>query len=146
MKLPWDKNYIKIAFHVVVTVVIIYALKLCVDFIAYMITNLDEIFQGFDGFFGWLFSVCATLVIAFIIAYVFDPVVDFFQSKYDIVIKNYVFPKIKQNEKFKEVVIKSRIKKRKKKIKIKVRNLFIKKELLVQLSLLLLLSLFFMLQ
>ncbi len=57
MKLPWDKNYIKFSFHIVVTVVIIYALKLCVDFIAYIITNLGEIYTGLSDFFGWMLSV-----------------------------------------------------------------------------------------
>ena len=71
MKLPWDKNYIKIAFHIVVAVILIYALKLCVDFVAYTITNLGEIFDGIGVFFDWLFSVCAVLVIAFIVAFVF---------------------------------------------------------------------------
>jgi len=112
MKLPWDKNYIKFSFHIVVTVVIIYALKLCVDFIAYIITNLGEIYTGLNSFFGWLLSVCATLVIAFIISYVLDPAVDFFQNKYDIVFNRYILPRIKKNKKFRELLIKFRIKKK----------------------------------
>ncbi len=112
MKLPWDKKYIKIAFHVVVAVILMYALKLCVDFIAYTITNLGEIFDGISSIVGWMFSVCSTLVIAFVVAYVFDPVVDFFQCKYDIVIKKYVLPKIKENDSLKSLLIRSRVKKR----------------------------------
>ncbi len=114
MKLPWDKQYIKIAFHVIVTVVLIYALKLCVDFVAYTITNLGEIYQGITDFLGWIFSVCITLVIAFIIAYVFDPLVDFFQYKYDLVSKKYILPKLKESLYIKNYIMKSRIKKRKK--------------------------------
>ena len=61
MKLPWDKNYIKFSFHIVVTVVIIYALKLCVDFIAYIITNLGEIYTGLSDFLAGCF-LCALLL------------------------------------------------------------------------------------
>ncbi len=112
MKLPWDKNYIKFSFHIVVTVVIIYALKLCVDFLAYIITNLGEIYTGLGNFFDWLFSVCATLVIAFIISYVLDPAVDFFQNKYDIISKRYIMAQIKKSKSFKEFLIKLHIKKK----------------------------------
>ncbi len=112
MKLPWDKNYIKFSFHIVVTVVIIYALKLCVDFIAYIITNLGEIYTGLSDFFGWMLSVCATLVIAFIISYILDPAVDFFQNKYDIASSKYILPQIKKNKKLREILIKFRVRKR----------------------------------
>ena len=112
MKLPWDKNYIKFSFHIVVTVVIIYALKLCVDFIAYVITNLGEIYTGLSDLFGWLLSVCATLVIAFIISYILDPAVDFFQNKYDIASSEYILPRIKKNKKLREILIKFRVRKR----------------------------------
>lgn len=114
MKLPWDKNYIKIAFHVVVTVIIIYALKYCVDFLAYTVTNLDQIFMHVGNFFDWLFSVGAVLVIAFVISYILDPVVDMFQNKYDYISNKYILPKIKNNKKIKDFVLKSRVKKRKK--------------------------------
>lgn len=112
MKLPWDKNYIKFSFHIIVTVVIIYALKLCVDFIAYIITNLGEIYTGLSDLFGWLLSVCATLVIAFIISYILDPAVDFFQNKYDIASSEYILPRIKKNKKLRQILIKFRVKKR----------------------------------
>lgn len=114
MKLPWDKNYIKIAFHVVVTVIIIYALKYCVDFLAYTVTNLDQIFMHVGNFFDWLFSVGAVLVIAFVISYILDPVVDMFQNKYDYISNRYILPKIKNNKKIKDFILKSRVKKRKK--------------------------------
>ncbi len=114
MKLPWDKNYIKIAFHVVVTVIIIYALKYCVDFLAYTVTNLDQIFMHVGNFFDWLFSVGAVLVIAFVISYILDPVVDMFQNKYDYISNRYILPKIKNNKKIKDFILKSRVKNRKK--------------------------------
>ena len=99
MKLPWDKRYIKVAFHVVVTVILIYVSVMCLDFISYMITNLDKIFDGTGKFFDWLFSVGATVFIAFVISYVFDPVVEFFQNKYDAVSEQCVLPVIKRNRK-----------------------------------------------
>lgn len=94
MKLPWDKDYIKICFHVVATVVVIYAFKLCIDLVAHIVTNLDDIFSGISFFIGWIFSVCATLVIAFVIAYVFDPLVNILQKKYDRIFRRYILPKL----------------------------------------------------
>lgn len=127
MKLPWDKNYIKIAFHVVVTVIIIYALKYCVDFLAYTVTNLDQIFMHVGNFFDWLFSVGAVLVIAFVISYILDPVVDMFQNKYDYISNKYILPKIKNNKKIKDFVLKSRVKKRKKENNVKNKIIYKKR-------------------
>ncbi len=114
MKLPWDRNYIKFSFHVIVTVIIIYVLKLCVDFAAYIVTDIGEIYYRINSFLDWLFSVCASLIIAFVVAYILDPAVDFFQNKYDIISNRYILPYIKKNKKIKEIIIKSRMKKRQK--------------------------------
>ena len=114
LKLPWDRNYIKFSFHVIVTVIIIYVLKLCVDFAAYIVTDIGEIYYRINSFLDWLFSVCASLIIAFVVAYILDPAVDFFQNKYDIISNRYILPYIKKNKKIKEIIIKSRMKKRQK--------------------------------
>ncbi len=82
MKLPWDKNYLKIAVHVIFTVVAIYVLVVAVNALVYALTNLDEIALNFSDGGKWLLSVFAVLIIAFIIAYLLDPLVDFFQERF----------------------------------------------------------------
>ncbi len=112
MKLPWDTKYIKISFHVVVTVVIIYAFKLCIDLVAYILTNLGEIFTHITNFFGWIMSVCITLIIAFVISYIFDPLVGLLQKKYDYFYRNYIAPKIRDDKNIQDFLSKFRSRKK----------------------------------
>ena len=88
MKLPWNKKYLIIAFHIIITVLAIYALKYCVDFLAYVLSNLNTIFNSVGKGIGWIFSVFSVVILAFVIAYLLDPIVDFFQKKYNLVVKN----------------------------------------------------------
>ncbi len=83
MKLPWNKKYLIIAFHVVVTIIMIYALKYAIDFLAYALKNLDVIFITIKGIIGWFLSTIIVVVIAFVLSYLLDPIVDFFQNIYD---------------------------------------------------------------
>ena len=83
MKLPWNKKYLIIAFHVVVTIIMIYALKYGIDFLAYALKNLDVIFITIKGIIGWFLSTIIVVVIAFVLSYLLDPIVDFFQNIYD---------------------------------------------------------------
>lgn len=106
MKLPWDKNYLKISFHIIFTLILVYALKLCVDLLAYILTNLDIIYNDIKGFIGWILSIFSVVVIAFIISYLFDPLVEFFQNKYDKIYKKYIYPTIKDSSIFKKYMLK----------------------------------------
>lgn len=82
MKLPWDKNYLKIAFHVVVTLIAVYVLFLVVNFVAYVITDFDTIMTGLSGILRAIIRVFSVVIIAFVISYLFDPLVDYFQKHY----------------------------------------------------------------
>jgi predicted PurR-regulated permease PerM len=83
MKLQWDKNYLKIAFYVVLTLVSTYILFKVVDSAAYVLTNAGEIGGDINRGIGYVFSVFSVLIIGFVIAYLLDPLVDFFQRRYD---------------------------------------------------------------
>lgn len=97
MKLKWDKSYLKISIYAIFTLVCSYSLFKVVDSAAYIVTNIRAIVDGIGDIFGYIFSVCSVLVMAFIIAYLLDPLVDFFQVKYDIFNKDKIQPFIKRN-------------------------------------------------
>lgn len=74
MKLPIDKKYMKISFHVIFTVIMIYAISL-------VIKNLPEAALLVSGFVSKCISVLSPLIIALVFSYIADPAVDFFQNK-----------------------------------------------------------------
>lgn len=74
MKLPWDKNYLKISFHVIFTLLIVSILG-----IAFF--NIIPIINSILKIIGIIFSVLAPLWIGLIIAYLLDPIADYFQIK-----------------------------------------------------------------
>jgi len=82
MKLPWDKNYLKIALHVVLAAAAIYITVLLIDSAAFVLTNMKNILDSVSSFISGLLSVFSVVVIAFVIAYLLDPAVDFFQKHY----------------------------------------------------------------
>lgn len=82
MKLPWDRNYFKICFYVVATYIMCCVSKKLVDVVAYTLANMGDVFSGFTGIIGTMLSVFSVIFIGFAIAYIFDPVVDYFQNKY----------------------------------------------------------------
>lgn len=82
MKLPWDRNYFKICFYVVVTFIMCYVSKKLVDVIAYTITNMGYVFLGLKDVIGTMLSVFSVIFIGFAFAYIFDPLVEYFQNKY----------------------------------------------------------------
>lgn len=111
MKLPWDKKYLKISFHIIFTLILVYALKICIDFIAYVLANLGEICSGLKSIIGWLISVFSVVIIAFIISYLLEPLVEFLQNKYDYISEKYISPYLMENEFLKKVILKRREKK-----------------------------------
>ena len=84
MKLPWNKKYLVISFHIIVTLLVVYSLKYCIDFLAYVASNLGLILNNIKGGIGWLLSIFSVVVIAFIISYLLEPIVEFFQNRYDL--------------------------------------------------------------
>lgn len=82
MKLPWDKQYLKISFHVVFTVIIIYILILIANGFAFVIADLPGMFSEVSRFAGRILGLFSPLIVALVIAYLLDPLVDFFQKHY----------------------------------------------------------------
>lgn len=76
MKLPWDKKYLKISFHVVFTILLIYVLGLIVKNI---VTAKEVLFQGI----GALISVLAPLLVALVFSFLFNPAVELFQNLWE---------------------------------------------------------------
>gem|GEM_PF-216979 len=83
MKLPWDKGYLKISFHVIFTLVVVYLLATVIDIIAFIISDLRSIANNISLFIGSVLSLFSPLIAAWIVAYLLDPVVDFYQNKYE---------------------------------------------------------------
>lgn len=83
MKLPWDKKYSKISFYIILTIALIYVVVTMLDLVFTGLFNIDLVVGGIANFFGTLGMVFKPLIIAFVIAYIMDPVADKFQSMYD---------------------------------------------------------------
>ncbi len=76
MKLPWDRNYLKISFHVIFTLIVIYALAL-------FIKNAPDIIMSIEGFLSYTAEVLTPLIIAVIFSYIVNPAVERLQGFYD---------------------------------------------------------------
>ena len=81
MKLPWDKQYLKISFHVIFTVLLIYLL-------AYVVGNLGDIKQFIVSVTAKTISVFAPVIIALLFSFLMNPAVGFFQKKWEKYIPN----------------------------------------------------------
>ena len=73
LKLPWDKQYLKISFHVIVTLIAIYA-------IALLLKNAPAAVMKVEGFLEASASVLSPLIIAVIFSYIVNPAVDLLQG------------------------------------------------------------------
>lgn len=74
MKLPWDRKYVKISFHVVVSVLIVFAVII-------VMAKIGTVAGAVGMFFGRLVDVAAPLIIGIVLAFLFDPMVDFFDKR-----------------------------------------------------------------
>ncbi|MBR1443529.1 MAG: AI-2E family transporter [Firmicutes bacterium] len=86
MKIPINKKYLNIAFHVTITFAAMYIIKIVIDFFAFSISNADYVGSWVKAVTSWFFSVFSTVLIGFIIAYVLDPAVGFFQKRLEGII------------------------------------------------------------
>lgn len=91
MKLPWDKNYLKISFHVIVTLIVIYA-------IALLLKNAPKAIIEIEEFLAYIVDVLSPLIIAVIFSYIVNPAVEKLQGFCDRIFK------IKHKGKFKKRV------------------------------------------
>lgn len=71
-----NRKYLQISLYVIITVVIIYFLKLLMD-------NTPAILKSLVNRLGWLIRVIRPVIIGFVFAYIIKPVVDFFELKYE---------------------------------------------------------------
>ena len=73
MKLPWDRNYLKISFHVIITLIAIYAISL-------VLKNAPEVIRTTEHFLEYLVRIFSPLIIAAIFSYIVSPAVDKLQG------------------------------------------------------------------
>lgn len=76
MKLPWDRNYLKISFHVIITLIAIYAISL-------VLKNAPEVIRTTEHFLEYLVRIFSPLIIAAIFSYIVSPAVDKLQGFFD---------------------------------------------------------------
>jgi predicted PurR-regulated permease PerM len=86
-----NRKYLQISLYVIITVVIIYFLKLLMD-------NSPAIFRSLIDRLNWLIRVIRPVIIGFVFAYIMEPVVDFFEDRYKKlktfkVLKNIIHPR-----------------------------------------------------
>lgn len=81
MKLPWDKEYLKISFHVIFTLLIV-----CI--IGVVFFNVVPIVKVIFNIIYRIISVFSPLWIGIIIAYLLEPIADYFQKIYVRFINN----------------------------------------------------------
>lgn len=91
MKLPWNKKYLVISFHVIFTVIVIYVLSL-------FLGNVREYIGYFREFFNVTLSVLSPLIIAIVISYLADPTVRFFEKRIGKIKFNSKNDKIRDNK------------------------------------------------
>lgn len=82
MKLPWDKHYLKISFHVVITILAIYALGL-------ILTNAGAAIKAVQNFLGNFVGIIGPLMVALIFSYLANPVVELFQNKGEKILEQF---------------------------------------------------------
>ena len=73
MKLPWDKQYLKISFHIIITMVIIVLLSLLFYFV-------KPIWQTLRETLSFIFTLISPVLIGIIIAYVIEPLIEIYQK------------------------------------------------------------------
>lgn len=78
MNLPWDKSYFKLCFYIIFTFMICYIFKAVVDGVVYALGNVSGIYNCAVNILAYITSIFSVLILGFAIAYVLNPVVDFF--------------------------------------------------------------------
>ncbi len=86
MKLPFDKKYMKIIFHVIVGFIGLYVTSEILKLIFTIIKDSDKALDSVGNFFSALIGIFAPLVVAGIIAYLLEPLTKFYQKKWDLYI------------------------------------------------------------
>ena len=94
MKLPWDKNYLKISFHVIFTIVVIYIISI-------LIKNLYFMKDIILNFISFVTTIFLPLIIALVLSYILNPIVEFFHNKTNKLFKKFNSKNDNIDERFK---------------------------------------------
>ncbi len=78
-----DEKYWKIIKYVAFGAAFTYVVLLCVHLVFGWVLDLPNTMSSLSGAFSFTFSLLAPFIIGLVFAYLFDPVVDFFQGKFD---------------------------------------------------------------
>ncbi len=81
MKLPWDRNWFKGCFYLVITFTLIYIIKLGIDMCAYTLINASGVVGSFFRIIKRIAAVFAPVLIALITAYILEPLVTFIKKR-----------------------------------------------------------------
>ena len=82
MKFIIEKKYLKISIYVVFTLILFYAFKRIIDIAVFSLANIDAVISGFLSITGRIFSLISLPFTGFVIAYLLDPLCDFFDRLY----------------------------------------------------------------
>lgn len=80
MNLPWDKSYFKLCFYIIFTFMVIYIFKNAVDLLVYALINMGGIYRGVLKGARSVFSIFSVIITGFVIAYILNPLADFFDN------------------------------------------------------------------
>jgi len=83
MRFPWDKDYFKVCFYAVIGLSLFYIIKIMIDAFGAMLMDIDKITNALLMMLKDIAGIFSPLITALIISYLLDPVVDFFQSKFE---------------------------------------------------------------
>ncbi len=82
MNLPWDKSYFKLCFYIIFTFMVCYIFKAIVDGICYALGNVSGMYNCTVNILTYVTSIFSVLILGFVIAYILNPMVDFFCEKF----------------------------------------------------------------
>lgn len=91
MKLPWDKEYLKISFHVIFTIIVIYVLSI-------LIKNIYMFNEVAGQIISFITTILSPLIIALVFSYIVNPVVEIFHNKTQILWDKIPFKNHKEDD------------------------------------------------
>ncbi len=98
----WNKKYLKIVYHAVLFIALAYAACLAINFLVASITDLGSFFHSIGNGIGSVIGIFQPLVIAAIVAFLFEPLVVKLQSLFE----RLMHDKIGVKRKEKNIIVK----------------------------------------
>ncbi len=81
MNLPWDRNWFKLCFYIIITFTAVYIIKEVIDMCAYTLINVKGVTEGIFKCIRYIIAVLAPIITAFVIYYVLSPLVDMIKER-----------------------------------------------------------------